>query len=192
MENTSNSTSWETIRAVLNIKSIGKSGLGDVMDGVDGAISGRWNLYATDISTTPANDGQIVINSPTFSEANLLRITEIATSGGDYNSFFNYLQSRQANDGYVVRIQMTDIEDNSNFAIFSSFAGSFNVWGYGFNIDDTQTVFGGTPSIGKTYSVSMALELGTALNYIVLVAPNTDRYQISVDNSGNLTASLIP
>jgi hypothetical protein len=132
--------------------STGSNGL----NGVDGAISDRWVIQYVN-NTDPDSTGNISLNSPTFSNISVVKIRPVALSGGDWDTYFNNLVSRQAN-GWTLRIQLTDISNNFNFGLLTSTDGSFTAFGYQFNIATASTIFNGTASVGKTYSVSWALE----------------------------------
>jgi len=128
------------------------------INGVDGAVSDRWVIQYVD-NTNPDSVGNLSLNSATFSDVSVVKIRPIALSGGDWGGYFTELQSKMdIISRYKLKIQLTDINNNSNFVLLNSDSGASEIFGYTFNIDNSFTVFNGTPSVGSIYSVSWALE----------------------------------
>jgi len=147
--------------------------------GVDGALSGRWELEYTD-SSNPSTDAYFVINNPIWASASTIKFNVIAKNGGDYSSYFNYVTSELAG-GATMRIQVTNVNDNSNFAIFNTDDGASAFYGYIFNLLTADTIWNGTPSLTDNYAISFQLEPvgGTGGgSYLYYTEPGANQAQI--------------
>lgn len=160
------------------------------INGVDGAVSDRWVIQYVD-NTDPDSAGNLSLNSSTFSDISVLKIRPLALSGGDWFNYFNYLLIKQ-NAGYILRIQLTDVNNNSNFGLLTSTDGDSTIFGYQFNISTASTIFNGTPSVGSIYSVSWSLEAPPGATGATGSSSDVKSgYLVSASFSGNpLTASV--
>lgn len=146
--------------------------------GVDGALSGRWELEYTDTSN-PSTDAYFAINNPVWASASTIKFNVIAENGGDYSSYFNYVTS-ELTGGATMRIQVTNVNDNSNFAIFNTDDGASAFYGYIFNLLTADTIWNGTPSLTDDYAISFQLEPvgGTGGSYLYYTEPGVNQAQI--------------
>jgi hypothetical protein len=129
----------------------------NLINGVDGAVSDRWSIQYLD-NTDPDSSGNLSLNSATFSDVSVVKIKPVALSGGFWDGYFIEIQSKTNDSRYKLKIQLTDINNNSNFGLFTSTDGASTIFGYQFNISTASTIFNGTPSVGSIYSVSWSLE----------------------------------
>ena len=132
----------------------------------------------------------------------------ITTAGTGYNEDDIYNTSTSGS-GSGLRIKVLEIDTNSGVTVFSVASG-----GEGYVVGDTVTLTGGgsggnsvlTVTVGSASDLIVDTGSGDPCNLIikrgdvnifnsnkglVLTAPNGDSYRITVDNSGNLTTTLV-
>ena len=149
-----NGYAWDAVGETI-IGPTGPTGI----SGNDGAVSSRWTLQNTAGTPSPGIT-EFIIDDEDWASTTTLRVQSNSLQG-NFSGFLTYA-SNQKSSGNQVIIQITNVNDPTNYAIFDIFSIAFEFGSvYAFVID---SVFSsnGSPVVDEDYSISFAVGASSA------------------------------